>query len=126
MGEDLGGKGLNTIIGKGSTFEGTLNVMNSLRVEGIVRGKINCTETLTLGRDGMLEAEILAKNAILGGKVVGNIKALDKVELESHSSLHGDITTRQLMINEGAFFHGNCEMNPEISETANVEESAAA
>ena len=111
MAEDVNGKGLNTIIGKGSTFEGTLSVMNSLRVEGIVRGKINCTETLTLGREGMIEAEIDAKNAILSGKIVGDIRANEKVELEPHATLHGDITTRQLIINEGAFFHGNCEMN---------------
>ncbi len=111
MGDDLSGKGLNTIIGKGSTFEGELNVMNSLRVEGVVRGKIRCSDVLTVGREGMIEAEMSVKSAILSGKVVGNVAAADRVELDAGSSLHGDITTRQLVINEGAFFHGHCQMN---------------
>ncbi len=118
MAEDMNGKGLNTIIGKGSTFEGELNVMNSLRVEGIVRGKIRCSEVLTVGREGMIEAEINVKSAILSGKVVGNVAAAERVELDSGSSLHGDIVTRQLVINEGAFFHGHCQMNSAGEERA--------
>lgn len=111
MATDLNGKGLNTIIGKGSTFEGTLNVMHSLRIDGIIRGKVKTTETITIGREGMLEGEIDAKSAMISGKVVGNVKVIEKVELESSASLHGDIVSRQLVINEGAFFYGNCEMN---------------
>jgi cytoskeletal protein CcmA (bactofilin family) len=117
MAEESGSKGLNTIIGKGSTFEGTLNVMSSVRVEGIVRGKIKSTETLTIGGEGIVEAEIEVNSAIVSGKVVGNIHANDRVELESSASLHGDIITKQLIINEGAFFHGNCEMNGKKIET---------
>ena len=126
MANDINGKGLNTIVGKGSTFEGTLNVMNSLRVEGIVRGKVRCTETLTVGQDGMLEADVHVKGAIISGKVVGNIKAVEKVELEANASLHGDIIARQLVISEGAFFHGNCEMNQNSSnEKVEIEEKKA-
>jgi cytoskeletal protein CcmA (bactofilin family) len=125
MAEDNSGKGLNTIIGKGSTFEGTLNVMNSLRIEGVVRGKIKCTDVLTVGHDGMIEADVEVKSAILSGKIVGNVEAADRVELEATASLHGDIVTKQLIISEGAFFKGSCEMNV-AKEPAEGEPAAAA
>ena len=111
MGEkNTGGKGLNTIIGKGSTVEGTLNINNCLRIDGTVKGKISCTETLTISSDGVVEAEINAKDAVFSGKVVGNVKVSGKVELDNNASVHGDITTSQIIINEGAFFQGNCNM----------------
>ncbi len=116
MGKESNGKTLNTIIGKGSIVEGTLNITNSVKVDGVIKGKLNCAETLILSRDGVIEAEVNVKNAVIGGKIIGNIKAEGKVELEAHSSVRGDLIVKQIIINDGATFHGNCNMtdaNPE-------------
>jgi len=107
---EKGSKGLYTIIGEGTVFEGSINVPHSVRIDGFFKGKIETTEVITIGNTGIVEADIIAKSAIIGGKVTGNLTIEDRVELETYSSLIGDLKTRDLIINEGAVFHGNCSM----------------
>jgi cytoskeletal protein CcmA (bactofilin family) len=106
-------KGLHTIMGEGTLLEGTLTVPHSVRIDGVLKGKLETTETLTVGTTGHIEADIIAKNAIIGGTVRGNLSVEDRVELEANASLIGDLKTRDLIINEGATFHGNCAMDLE-------------
>ena len=104
-------KGLYTMIGEGTVVEGTITVPHSIRIDGTLRGRLETIETLTVGSSGVLEADIVAKSAIIGGKVIGNLTTEERVELESNASLKGDLKTRDLIINEGAAFEGNCNMN---------------
>ncbi|MBD3317465.1 MAG: polymer-forming cytoskeletal protein [Chitinivibrionales bacterium] len=109
--DKVSSKGHFSIFGEGTHFEGTVNAPHSIRIEGSFKGKIQTTEDLSVGASGHIEAEIHAKNAIIGGKVVGNITVENRIELEANSSLIGDLKARDLIINEGAVFHGNCSMN---------------
>ena len=102
---------MNTILGKGSSFNGSLEVEGDLRVDGTLKGKIKTSNILTVGPSGKVEAEVPVKCLILGGKLVGHIFASEKVELQSKSVLIGDITTKSLTIEAGAVFHGNCNMS---------------
>jgi cytoskeletal protein CcmA (bactofilin family) len=104
-------KGLYTMIGEGTVFEGKIVVPHSIRIDGTMKGKMETTETLTVGNTGVIEADIVAKSAIIAGRVVGNLSVEDRVELEAQASLVGDLKTRDLIINEGATFHGNCSMD---------------
>jgi cytoskeletal protein CcmA (bactofilin family) len=103
-------KGLYTMLGEGTQFEGTVVVPHSIRIEGTFKGRIETSEDLTVGAAGHIEADIRAKNAIIGGKVIGNVTVENRIELEGNSSLIGDLKARDLIINEGAVFHGNCSM----------------
>jgi cytoskeletal protein CcmA (bactofilin family) len=107
---DKGVSGLNTIIGKDSKIEGSIEVEGGLRVDGVVKGKISATDTLSVGESGMVEAEVDVKTAVIGGKVRGNILAHEKIELQSKAMVEGDITTKNLIVEEGAIFHGSCSM----------------
>ena len=104
------GKTLLTMIGEEAVFEGTLNVPHSVRVDGTIRGKIETGETIIIGASGVVEADIVARNAIIGGTVIGNMSILERVELEAHASLTGDLKTKTLVINEGAAFKGKSVM----------------
>jgi cytoskeletal protein CcmA (bactofilin family) len=110
MGKNSSGKGQFTMLGEGTVFEGTMSIPHDVRIEGSIKGKIETAESLTVGPTGVVEADIKAKSAIIGGKVVGNVIVDDRVELESNATLIGDLTTRDLIINEGSVFHGNCSM----------------
>ncbi|HEX9975589.1 MAG TPA: polymer-forming cytoskeletal protein [bacterium] len=101
---------LNTIIGKGSSLEGTLKVENSLRVDGRIKGHITTTDSLVIGKEGDIEGEIIAKNAIIGGRVRGKINATGKIVLESKAFFHGEMKTSRLVIDDGAVFDGRCSM----------------
>lgn len=108
--DNKGVNGLNTIIGKDSKIEGSIEVDGGLRVDGTVKGKISATDTLSVGESGMIEAEVDVKIAVISGKVMGNILAHEKIELQSKATVDGDITTKNLIVEEGAIFHGSCNM----------------
>jgi cytoskeletal protein CcmA (bactofilin family) len=101
---------VNTIIGKGASFDGLLEIAGGLRVDGTLKGKIHNADIIFVGPSGTLEADVEAKECIVGGVVRGNIKAPDKVELQAKSQVEGDIITYSLVVEQGAIFHGNCQM----------------
>lgn len=105
-----GGDRVNTIIGKDTTFNGTLEVSGTLRVDGVLKGEVNVTDTVAVGPTGQVDANVKTKNAVISGSVKGNIHATEKVELQAKANITGDLTTKALVIEQGAVFHGNCNM----------------
>ncbi len=101
---------LNTLIGKGSLFEGNLTVQHSLRIDGKVVGNIKSNDSIIIGKEGEVEGEIYVKNAIVGGKIKGKIVATGKVTLESTSEFIGELKAAKLVIDEGAVFDGTSQM----------------
>ncbi len=101
---------LNTILGKGSNFEGNITVEHSLRVDGRLKGDIKSGDTLVVGKDGEINGNSKVKNLVLGGKIKGTVEAAGKVVLESKSEFRGELKTGKLVIDEGAIFDGRCSM----------------
>ena len=101
---------LNTIIGRGTVFEGVMRVENSVRIDGTFKGELICSGVLTISQSGEVYAQLEGKEVYLNGVVRGRIQA-DKVRLDSQARFVGDITTTALAITEGAVFHGKCAMD---------------
>ncbi|MFC1591933.1 polymer-forming cytoskeletal protein [Thermodesulfobacteriota bacterium] len=101
---------LDTLIGNGTIFEGTLTSKESLCVEGTVRGKIVCEGSVIIGEKGRVDADIFADTVLLGGEVNGNIVSKTKLEITTSGKLRGDIKTGSLIIAEGVLFEGKCQM----------------
>ena len=107
---------MNTIVGKGTKIEGSMDVSQSIRIDGSFKGSLTATDTLIIGSTGELsDVSVTVKNAIIGGNVKGNITASNKVTLESSSKLAGDITAKLLAIEEGALFSGNCKSGEQLN-----------
>ena len=107
---------MNTIVGKGTSIEGSMEVTQSIRIDGAFKGALKATDTLIVGSTGDLkEVTVSVKNAIIGGKISGNVEASNKITLESTSRLEGDLTAKLLVIEEGALFSGNCKSGEQIS-----------
>ncbi|HHM23654.1 MAG TPA: polymer-forming cytoskeletal protein [Bacteroidetes bacterium] len=101
---------LNTLIGKGALFEGNLTVQHSLRIDGKLKGNIQSTDSIIIGKEGEVEGEVHVKNAIIGGKVKGKVIATGKVTLESTAEFTGELRAAKLVIDEGAIFDGTSQM----------------
>ena len=101
---------MNTIIGKDTVFNGTLDVKGALRVDGTVKGKIICSDCVTVGATGIVEAEIEANTAIIAGRMLGNVHTSEKIELQAKCEMEGDLKTKSLTIEQGAVFCGACNM----------------
>ncbi len=109
--ESTTGQGsLNSILGQGCKVKGDIELQGTIRIDGDFDGSIECPETLIIGKSGVVKASVKVKNAIIGGKLVGNISASNKIELQTGSHVEGDIQTARLVIDEGVFFEGNCKM----------------
>ena len=114
---------INSILGKGCKFKGTIEVEGTLRIDSEFEGVVNCPETLVVGKTGIVKADINVKNAIIGGKVIGNISATNKIELQSGSHIEGDIMTHRLVIDEGVYFEGNCKMGSTQQQSSSQQKS---
>jgi len=101
---------MNTIVGKDTVITGTVDVKGELRVDGTVKGKIISSDCVTIGATGLVEAEIEANSAVIAGRMVGNIVATEKIELQAKCEMEGDLKTKSLVIEQGAVFCGACNM----------------
>lgn len=99
-----------SILAQGCKFEGKVEASGTFRIEGDFKGDIATPENLIIGKTGTVNASVKVKNAIIGGKLFGNIIAENKIELQSGSHVEGDIKTKRLVIDEGVYFEGNCSM----------------
>ena len=98
-------------IGKSVVVKGELSGSEDLYVDGEVEGSIALRgQSLTVGPNGRVHANIEARNVIVHGRVDGNIKASDRVELRKSASLSGDISTARVAIEDGAFFKGSIDI----------------
>ena len=98
-------------IGKSVVVKGELSGSEDLYVDGQVEGSIALRgQSLTIGPNGRVRANIEARNVILHGQVDGNINASDRVELRKSASLKGDIATARIAIDDGAYFKGTIDI----------------
>ena len=101
---------MNTTIGEGTILKGDVRVEGSIQVDGEFNGTIDATDTLVIGENGKVDGDATVANAVIGGKMYGNVFASGKIELQRGSQLLGDIKTRGLVIEDGVVFQGNCQM----------------
>ena len=84
-------------------FEGTL------WVDGYLAGRLrSLTGTLFIGESGEVESDIVVGAAIIDGVLHGDIHATERVELQSHARVFGNIESPALTIQPGAVFEGQC------------------
>lgn len=111
---------LETLIGAKSEITGELHVKGTLRVDGRVEGRLNA-EWVIVGETGFVKGEITAKRIIVGGKVEGNLRGLELIEIKAKGQVLGDILAHKLAVNEGGRFNGRIEMKPEPEAALELE-----
>lgn len=94
-------------IGKAVRVEGKVISEEDLTIDGDVQGSIELGgHSLTIGQDARIKADLLAKTVTISGKVAGNVKAIEKVDLRSTGSVTGDITAPRFVMADGATVTG--------------------
>ncbi len=100
-----------TIIGKLVSIEGSIRGKENLVIEGSLKGTIELEENqVTIGPKGQVEGEIYADNITISGKMIGNIKARDKVEITREANFNGEIKAKRISVEDGAFIKTVIEM----------------
>jgi cytoskeletal protein CcmA (bactofilin family) len=95
-------------------IKGTIKFGEAMRMDGNFEGElISDNGELVVGGTGNVKANIKVRSAVIEGRVDGNIKASDRVELKQNAHLTGDLQAKTLVIEEGVVFVGQCNVNPE-------------
>ena len=103
--------GEQATIGKSLIVKGELTGSESLYIDGKVEGAINLPgNRVTVGRNGQVAANIVAREVVVLGKVRGNCQASDRVDIRSEGSLTGDVIAARISIEDGAFFKGGIDI----------------
>ncbi len=98
-------------IGKSVFIKGELSGSEDIYVDGQVEGSIHLSgNNLTIGSNGRVRANISAKNVVVGGTLDGNIVAGERTEFRKTAVARGDVQTKRIAIEEGAFFKGKLEI----------------
>ena len=103
-------KNVVTLIGKHAEFEGNLKFFGTVRIDGNFKGMISGEGTITIGEDGIVEADIHVPNVVIFGEVHGNIAAEKSIDLQESARVFGDIQTPVIKIDLGAIFEGSCKI----------------
>jgi cytoskeletal protein CcmA (bactofilin family) len=109
-------------IGKSLVIKGEVTGSESLYIDGRVEGSINLSgNRVTIGRNGVVAANINAREIVVLGKVRGNLTASDRVDIRSDGSLTGDVVAARISIEDGAFFKGGIDIRKAGSAGAKAE-----
>jgi cytoskeletal protein CcmA (bactofilin family) len=116
-------------IGKSLVIKGEVTGSESLYIDGRVEGSINLAgNRVTVGRNGVVAANINAREIVVLGKVRGNLTASDRVDIRSDGSLTGDVVAARISIEDGAFFKGGIDIRKgsAVGQKEEAKNSAAA
>jgi cytoskeletal protein CcmA (bactofilin family) len=113
-------------IGKSVVIKGEISGNEDIYIDGQVEGSIQLLgNSLTVGPNGRVHASVAAKNVTVGGSLEGNIQASERTEMRKSAVVNGDVQTRRIAIEEGAYFKGKLEILGE-SKSASSGASAVA
>lgn len=101
---------ITCMLAKGTTIEGNISTSESVRIDGVLIGDIDCSLKLFLGENAIVRGNIKAAQILIDGQVTGDITASELVVLEQHARVIGNIQTAQLQILDGALFDGKCSI----------------
>ena len=98
-------------IGRTLVIKGEISGSEALYIDGRVEGKILMPESrVTIGRNGKVDASIQAREVVVMGKVTGNIECSDRVDIRAEGSVHGDISTTRISVEDGASLKGGIQV----------------
>ncbi len=101
---------VDSIVGSSSVFTGNIEADGTVRVDGKINGDLKVTGDVYIGEKAEIKGNIDASNVHLAGLVDGNIIARGILKILSSAKLYGDIKVNSFVADEGALFHGKCEM----------------
>jgi cytoskeletal protein CcmA (bactofilin family) len=98
-------------LGSSMRVKGEILGNEDLDIDGTVEGRVHIDERkLTVGATAKLAADIIAGEVIIYGSVKGSVRGKGKVEIKKDGSVNGDLSTAQIIIEDGAYFKGSIEI----------------
>lgn len=110
-----------SLISAGSSVQGTLDIKSSVRIEGTLEGSIDNARTVIIAPGGKVKGDVSADKVIIAGFIKGNTCA-DYVEILSEANIEGDVSTKRIVVEEGAVVNGNFRVVGKEDEEESIPE----
>jgi cytoskeletal protein CcmA (bactofilin family) len=109
--------GATARLGSSLHVKGEISGNQDLYIDGTVEGLVQLDERkLTVGAVAKLRADVIAGEVIVHGSVNGNVRGKRKIEIKKDGSVNGDLTTAQIIIEDGAYFKGSIEIERSVEK----------
>lgn len=111
-----GREGVISIVGPGMRVVGDCETEGTLRIEGSVQGTVRAGKAVVVGKDGVVDGDIITQDAVVGGRVTGSISAESRLELQATCVVEGQIQSRRIKLEEGGKMNGTVQIG-EVSKS---------
>lgn len=98
------------VVAAGTTIEGKFNSTENVRLDGQVKGEVKCALRLVMGETGRIDGNVRTKDGIIMGTIEGELIAEGSLHLKSTAVIRGTITAKNLTVDEGARYIGECKI----------------
>ncbi len=113
-----------TIIAKGVKLEGEFKSQGDVLIEGEVLGNIQTDGLLTAGPDSVIKAGVTAADAVIAGKVEGNLQVKHRLEIRATAKVKGDTVCQTIGIEAGAMLQGQVRCGEDAKASAEPQQAA--
>ncbi|MDF1696536.1 MAG: polymer-forming cytoskeletal protein [Saprospiraceae bacterium] len=119
----------NSIV-SGTRIEGTINANSDIRIDGSLKGTLDCKGRVIIGPEGKVEGEINCQNAVVEGSFQGKINVKELLNVRENANIQGEVTTDKLLVQPGAIYNVSCSMGGQTikafgkKETLKIKEGA--
>jgi len=102
---------VDTIIGQQSRIEGDIHFSGGLHIDGRIKGGViaeaDSTSVLTVSEHGSIEGDVRVPTVILNGRVTGDVRSAERIELAAKARVDGDVYYNLIEMAMGAAVNGS-------------------
>ena len=102
-----------SFFGKTMRIEGEIISDEDLTIEGKVKGQLQVSKTLTIGKEGYVDGKISAKVVHISGEAEGQLTASEKLVISPEGKYTGNINSDIIKVAEGAQIKGTINLEKE-------------
>jgi cytoskeletal protein CcmA (bactofilin family) len=98
------------VIAPGTKIEGKFSSEENVRLDGKIKGEVQCSRRLVMGQSGYIEGNVRSKDATIMGTIEGELRVEGSLHLQSTACVKGTIIAREMTVDEGACYVGECKI----------------
>lgn len=106
---------INSLV-NGTKVEGTINADNDFRIDGHLKGSLNCKGKVIIGGTGVVSGDISCQNAVIEGSFDGNLKVNELLAVKETAKVTGDVIAGTVNVDAGAVFNVTCNTGASVKK----------
>ena len=104
------GTNVKSALGPGTVIEGKFTFESPVSIDGNLTGEVFSSSVLIVGEHANINAKIHVGSLVVLGRVNGEVRVKDLVEIKPSGHLEADIYTKRFVMDQGGFYSGVCKM----------------